>query len=211
MTVVFLGGGFDIINLPNLPTVAKPHFHSQHSVVHSVKSKNSKLNYIYYRPQTKFRARYPQGQVPPPEPGTPPGSRYIPQSRYTPRTRYTPQDQVPPPPDQVHPWDQVHPQDQVHPKDQVHPFPKDQVHPQDQVHPPDQVPPRTRYSPRDQVPHLHRTPHERLYTQVHLPPPTPTLWEPCMLRDTDNKRAVCILLECILVAQYFGTNLVLKS
>ena len=64
----------------------------------------------------------------------------------------------------------------------------------DQVPPPgDQVPPRTRYppgpgNPRDQV----------------TPPGTRSPPELCMLGDTVNKRAVRILLECILVIVCFG-------
>ena len=93
------------------------------------------------------------------------------QSRYTPWTRYTPQDQI-------HPPDQVHPQSRYTPWSRYTPCirytPRDQVHPPDQVHPakpPVQVNPQTRYTPLEQ----------------------------CMLGDTGNKRAVRILLECILV------------
>ena len=116
------------------------------------------------------------GQVPPP-----PG-RYTPQAG-TPPGRYTP--------GQVHPPRQVHPLAGTPPPAgtptskytprQVHPSPLWQVHPQAGT------------SPR-QVHHLGRytswagTPSLR---QVH--PPNNACW------DTFNKRAVCILLECILV------------
>ena len=84
------------------------------------------------------------------------------------------------PPRQVHPlgpgtppWDQVYPLDQVHSPRQVHPL--------------DQVPPRTRYTPLGRyIP----------WDQVHPP-------EQCMLGDAGNKRAVRILLECILVCEFF--------
>ena len=73
--------------------------------------------------------------------------------------------------------------DQVHPPGQVHPpwtgTPPDQVHP---PLGPGTPSPGTRYTP--------------LWAQV--PPP-----EQCMLGDTGNKRAVRILLECILVLRSF--------
>ena len=63
--------------------------------------------------------------------------------------------------------------------------------------PQDQVPPspRTRYTPWDQVhpPGTRYTPSRTRYTP----------WEQCMLGDTGNKRAVRILLKCILVAYTF--------
>ena len=59
-----------------------------------------------------------------------------------------------------------------------------QVHPPGPGTPPqDQVPPGTRYTPPD---------------QVHPPPPGPGT-PPGLPGDTGNKRAVRILLECILV------------
>ena len=102
-------------------------------------------------------------------------------------------------PGQVHPpWDQVHPPWAGTPwagtplgrytsRDQVHPpagIPPDQVHPPGQEHPPgpDQ-PPRTRYT-------THRQ---------------------CMLGDTGNKRAVRILLECILVKSKISRQLKMKE
>ena len=120
--------------------------------------------------------------------------------------RYTPRDQV-----QPSPWDQVHPPEQVNPPDtrytpwdQVHPprpgtpprtryTPQDQVHPLDQVHPPDQV------HPQDQVHPLGpgTSPQAGTSPQVQ-----------CMLGDTGNKRAVRILLECILVETKFFPLLV---
>ena len=54
------------------------------------------------------------------------------------------------------------------------------------IHPPEQTPPWEQTHPPEQTP----------------PPPgadTPLLAQ-CMLGDTGNKRAVCILLECILVS-----------
>ena len=65
--------------------------------------------------------------------------------------------------------------------------PRTRYTPQDQVHPPRQV-----HTPRDQVP-----PQTR-YTPGQVPPP-PGPGTQCMLGDTGNKRAVDILLECILV------------
>ena len=44
---------------------------------------------------------------------------------------------------------------------------------------------------------LHWQVRPRTLWQVHPPP-----WEQCMLGDTGNKRAVRILLECILVTKY---------
>ena len=95
--------------------------------------------------------------------------------------------------DQVHPPDQVHPRDQVQPPwDQVCPLgpgtppgirytPWDQVHPLDQVHPPDQV-------------HIPLGPGTHPHPQDQVTPP-----KQCMPGDMGSKRAVRILLECILV------------
>ena len=73
-----------------------------------------------------------------------------------------------------------------YPPGQVHPpgpgTPPRQEHPPGQVHPQDQVPPRQVHPPGPGTPP----------GQVHPP-------EQCMLGDTGNKRAVRILLECILV------------
>ena len=103
--------------------------------------------------------------------------------RVPPGTRYTPWDQVHPPRTRYTPQDQVHPQDQAHPLGPG-------------------TPPRTRYPPASLGPGT--TPD-----QVHPRPCTPprpgtppgpgTPPEQCMLGDTGNKRAVHILLECILV------------
>ena len=143
--------------------------------------------------------------IPPSRSGTPPGPGAHPQDQvHTPRTRYTP-------------WDQVHPLGPGTPPGPGTPVchsvhrgstwagtpPSDQVHPQDQVQPPgpgttplgpgtppqDQVHHRTRYTPWDQVHPL---------DQVHTPGTRYTPQQ-CMLRDTGNKRAVRILLECILM------------
>ena len=76
------------------------------------------------------------------------------------------------------------------PPGQVHTAPSSDQVPWDQVHPP-----RTRYTPQ---PGTLLGPGS-LPNQVHLPP------EQCMLGDTGNKRAVRILLECILVVHTFET------
>ena len=91
--------------------------------------------------------------------------------------------------------------------------PHGQVHPpgpgasSGQVHPPwDQVHPRAGTPPQDQV-HLHGTRYIPLETryppQAGTPPGTRytpgTRYIPGMLGDTGNKRAVRILLECIVV------------
>ena len=116
--------------------------------------------------------------------GTPPGTRYTPQTRYT-------------------PWDQVHPLGPgTLPLGPCTPPPGPGTLPWDQVHPPG-----TRYTLRDHVhppgnrytPWTRYTPQWTRYTppppnQVHHPP-----WQQCMPGDTGNKRAVRILLECILV------------
>ena len=83
------------------------------------------------------------GQVPPPRPGTPSGTRYTFWDQVPPRTRYTPQTR----------------------------YPLGRYTPRAGTPPLGRYPPRTRYTPREQ----------------------------CMLGDTGNKRAVRILLECILV------------
>ena len=93
------------------------------------------------------------------------------------------------------------------PQDQVHHHPGTRYTPQTRYTPPgpgtppwDQVLPGTRYTPRDQVhPPGPGTPLD----QVHPPGPgTPP--EQYMLGDMGNKRAVCILLECILVGTFFN-------
>ena len=81
--------------------------------------------------------------------------------------------------------------------------------PQDQVHPPGPgTPPRTRYTPWHQVHPLAGTPQDQVnppgrYTpRTSTPPPGRyTLPRQCMMGDTGNKRAVRILLECILVSR----------
>ena len=139
-----------------------------------------------------------------PQAGTPPSpGRYTPQDRYTPACRYTPQ--------------QVHPQ-QVHPLGQVHPLagtppgryapgrytppagPPPGRYTRLQVHPLASTPPG-RYTPHCQQVHPH-------CQQVHPPAGTPPgRYNPrrnaCW--DTVNRRAVSILLECILALQYFST------
>ena len=107
--------------------------------------------------------------------------------------------QVPPPRDQVHPLGRYTHRDQVHPQDQVHP-PWDQVHPSGrytplgpgtplrQVHPPG-----TRYTPWAGTPPGPGTP------PAGTPPSTRYTPHQSMLGDMCNKRAVNILLECILV------------
>ena len=135
------------------------------------------------------------------------------------------------PPGQIHPSMQVHPYGQVHPPAGTPPAGTPlQVHPLGQVHPLAGTPPG-RYTPgrytspagpppgrytRLQVHPLASTPPGR-YTprQVHPPLPagTPPAGTPpgrynprrnaCW--DTVNRRAVSILLECILALQYFST------
>ena len=133
------------------------------------------------------------------------------------------------------PWDQIHPLDQVHtPRDQVHPLPQDHLHPPpgtrytplgpgtspwtwytpDQVHPRPGTPPgtrytlQTRYTPFDQVhpPGTRYTPRTRFTPWTRYTPQ-----EQCMLGDTGNKRAVRILLECILVVLIFSQTSYDKS
>ena len=86
----------------------------------------------------------------------------------------------------------------------------------DQVHPPGHVPnPRTRCTPQVYPPWAGTPPgtrYTRFWDQVHSPEQVHPLWdqvhprdqvqttpEQCILGDMGNKRAVCILLECILV------------
>ena len=72
---------------------------------------------------------------------------------------------------------------------------------------PGQVPPRTRYTPWDQVhPPGPDTPPRTRYTPLGPGTSHGTRYTPreqCMLGDTGNKRAVRILLECILVFYEF--------
>ena len=125
----------------------------------------------------------------PPGPGAPPGTRYTPWTRYTPPgTRYT------------HSPRTIY----IHPRDQVHP-PGTRYTPQTRYTPwtwytPDQVHPQTRYTPWDQVhpPGTRYTPRTRFTPWTRYTPQ-----EQCMLGDTGNKRAVRILLECILVVLIF--------
>ena len=92
---------------------------------------------------------------------------------------------TPPGPGTPTPQDQVHPQTRYTPRTRYLPGsgtppgpgapPLDQVHPPDQVHTPRPgTPPGTRYTPQEQ----------------------------CMMGDTGHKRAVRILLECILVLKF---------
>ena len=67
--------------------------------------------------------------------------------------------------------------------------------PPSQVHHPGQVHPLIRYTPEQVHPPGRYTPPGR------YPPSRYTPREQCMLGDTGNKRAVRILLECILVLQ----------
>ena len=98
--------------------------------------------------------------------------------RYPPGTRYTP-------------WDQVSHQDQVHPPDQVTP-PGTRYTPRTRY-----IPPGTRYTPQTRYPPppWPGTPRD----QVQPPPP-----EQRRLGNTGNKRAVSILLECILVPYVYA-------
>ena len=111
----------------------------------------------------------------------------------TPPGRYTPPGPGTPPWDQVTSPDQVHPPQPPPPRDQVHPPPGIRYTPTgpgtpnpqwDQVHPPG-----IRYTPPGPG-----TPNPQ-WDQVHLPSPR----EQCVLGDMGNKRALRILLKCILV------------
>ena len=105
---------------------------------------------------------------------------------------YTPQDQVHPPWDEVHPKDQVHPHGPGTPQTRYTPPSWDQVHP-----------PRTRYTPLEpgtppgpgKPPRTRYTPRTR-----YIPPGSSACWW-----DMDNKWAVHILLECILVYNFILT------
>ena len=113
------------------------------------------------------------------------------------------------PPDQVHPLGPSTPPDQVHPQAgtrYTHPLgpgtpPGPGTSPWDQVYP-------QAGTPRPGTPPWAGTPPPRPGT-----PPTPTPWdqvypqEQCMPGDTDNKRAVRILLECILVHFLFAERI----
>ena len=105
--------------------------------------------------------------------------------------RYLPGPGTPPGPGTL-PWAGTPSRDQVHPWDHLHP-------PRTRYTPQTRYTPRTRYIPQDQVyPQGLGTPS---WDQVHPLPrtrytPAP---EQCMLGDAGNKRAVRILLECILV------------
>ena len=135
-------------------------------------------------------AGIPQDQV------HPPGTRYTPWTRYTaPGTRYTHSPRtiyIHPLGPGTPPWDQVHPPGPGTPPTRYTPRPgtppgtrytlQTRYTPFDQVHPPG-----TRYTPRTRF-----TPWTRYTPQ-----------EQCMLGDMGNKRAVRILLECILVVLIF--------
>ena len=133
--------------------------------------------------QVPSGTRYPPwDQVNPLGPGTPPRTR----------TRHTPQGPGTPPQDQ----DQVHPPEPgpgTPPGIRYTPGTRTRYTPLGPG-----TPPRTRYTPRDQVhPKTRCTPQD----QVHPPDQVPR--EQCMPRDTVSKRAVRILLECILVSNAF--------
>ena len=149
----------------------------------------------------------PQDHVHPLRPGTPPRTRYTHQDQVSPRTRYTPLGPgTPPGPGtplgtRYTPWDQVPPTPtdlEHHPRPGT-PYPQEPgTPPRDQVHPLGPgTPPRTRYTPWDQV---HNPPPGTRYTSP-LGPGTPS--EQCMLGDMGNKRALRILLECILVCNLY--------
>ena len=126
---------------------------------------------IYYRPQTKFaKVMFLHVSVCPQ--GGVPGQ--VPGgTRYTPLGPGTPQ--------QVPPWDQV-PPGRYTPLGPGTP-PWDQVHPSG-----------TRYTPPGPGTPPISGAHGQVPPQDQVHPP-----EQCMLGDTGNKRAVRILLECILV------------
>ena len=142
-------------------------------------------------------------QVHPPGPGTPPGSRQAPPEEQTPWTRYTPPGADTPPQEQTPPRSRhspgadtppgADPPQSRHPGRSRHPpcpqgeyltrYPRDQVHPPGADTPPEQTHPQGPGTP--------------LRADTPLGEDTPLV--KCMLGDTVNARAVCILLECNLV------------
>ena len=89
------------------------------------------------------------------------------------------------------------------PQNQALPFPRTRdPPPQDQAPHQTRYPPRTRHPPRPGTPQS-RHPQDQAPPQTKNPsgPGTPPQ-EQCMLGDTVNERAVCILLECNLVKQW---------
>ena len=106
--------------------------------------------------------------------GTPPGQVHPP-------GRYTPGQVHPPPPGRYTSW-QVHPR-QVHPPGRYTPFGR---------YTPGRYTPQAGTPPAGKPPGLVQPLAGTPPWQVHPP-------EQCMLGDTGNKRAVCVLLECILV------------
>ena len=118
------------------------------------------------------------------------------------------------PPQQVNPFPpwQVHPPGRYTPPGKYTPTPR-QVHPPMQVHPPGRYTPLGRYTPPQAgiLPWVSTppppgrytpyagTPPRQVHPPLHTPPARYTHPEQCMLGDTGNKRAVRILLECILV------------
>ena len=92
-----------------------------------------------------------------------------------------------------------------HPLQQTSPgadTPRTRHHPSGPGTPPRADPPG---APRDQAPPQEQTPLEQTPPKADTPP------EQCMLGDTVNKRAVCILLECNLVTMWFQKLLVKSS
>ena len=65
---------------------------------------------------------------------------------------------------------------------------------------PQEHPPGSRHSPGADTPLPEQSPPEQ--TPPKQTPPEQTPPAQCILGDTGNKRAVCILLECILVVMY---------
>ena len=139
---------------------------------------------VHHPPRTRY---IPPDQVHPPRPGTPLGldapsplwDQVPPRARYTPLGPGTP------------PWGPGAPSWTRHtPGIRYTPL-------WDQVHPPlgpGTPPTGTRYTPL--APGKHTPPPWTRYT----PPPEQTSLPQSMLGDTVNARAVCILLECNLVA-----------
>ena len=128
--------------------------------------------------------------------------RYTPRQIH-PRGRYTPTSTPPagtPPagtpqaatPSRYNPRAGTHPQ-QVHPQGRYTPLAGT---PPGQVHPPDRYTP-SRYTPSRYTPLGRYTPRQ-IHPRGRYTPP-----EQCMLGDTGDKRAVGILLECILVQVLF--------
>ena len=75
------------------------------------------------------------------------------------------------------------------------------------IHPPEQTPPQSRHHPIADTHTRSRHPPGNRHPPELIPPGADTPSAQCMLGDTGNKRAVRILLECILVFRTFAKRL----